>query len=469
MEFYDKLREDVIRIHEFVRRISEGDKSASLIYKGEQVDFIMECLQMFDDRTKVNEVINGCIENETWGLLAMYLAEKSLYGGVDTFMLNQYARIPVELRAPLISVMCYEYKWSNEQLNDLFVELVINEGIVSDSFKESSEEYLEVYYPLGWNETAKEALNNPCWFLNEDDAIAYCVYSKLFFAKSMNIGDCKLFGEGEIEGIDHIKTRILSGLIKKKDVLEYLCPSDFLPEYSLQKNIIQNQAVTDIRETNEALIELQEQNIVKGILAMNGKCNESYDDFYSFAENSLTEVKNLCEKAGLPAYETDNSVYERPAKTAEEIASLIRGYSRMTPEKALENANEIIENATGAEWTTTAPIFRETEPGKYYRGISYSVYDNKYEVCYCHDTGHWTGPVPCDEEEIEHFIFSICAIDLNSESDTLEECMHYSAEERYLDQLEVLSLEEENRRLRKKIEDLEYQIMILKAEKEESR
>ena len=469
MEFYDGLREDVIRIHEFVRRISDGDKSASLMYKDEQVDFIMECLQMFDDRTKVNDVLNGCIENETWGLLAMYLAEKSLYGGVETFMMNQYTRIPSKLRAPLISIMCYEYKWSNEQLNDLFVELVISEGCISDSFKESSEEYLEVYYPLGWNESAKEALSNPCWFLNENDAIAYCVYSKLFFAKSMNISDYHLFGNGEIEGIDHIKTRILSGLIKKKDVLEYLSPCDFLPDFSIQKNIIQNQTVTDIKETNEAFIELQEQDIVDGILAMNGKCNESYDDFYSLAENNLSEIKRLCEKAGLPAYETDYSVYERPAKTAKEIAGLIRGYSRMTPEKALANANEIIEHAPGAEWTTTATIFRETEPGQYYRGIAYSVYENKYVMCYCHDTGHWTGPIPCDEEETEHFIPSIYAIDLNSESDTLKECMDYSLEEGYLEKWEELSLEEENRRLKKKIKDLEYQIMILNAEKDESK
>lgn len=466
MEFYDGLRDDVIRINEFVRRISEGDNSASLMYTVEQIDFIKECLQMFDDRTKVNQIINGCIENQTWGLLAMYLAEKSLYGGVDTFILNQYIRIPAELRASLVSIVCYEYKWSNEPLNDLFVELVISEGCVSDSFKESSEEYLEVYYPLGWNETAKEALNNPCWFLSEGDAIAYCLYSKLFFAKSMNLGDYHLFGNGEIEGIDHIKTRILSGSIKKKDVLEYLSPCDFLPDFSIQKNIIQNQAVMDIKETNESFIELQELNIVDGILAMNGKSDESYDDFYGLAEKYLFEIKKLCEMAGLPAYETDYSGYERPAKTVKEISSMIRGYSRMTPEKALENANEIMENAPGAEWTKTASIFRETLPGKYYRGIAYSVYMNKYVTCYCHDNGHWTGPIPCDEEEIEHFVPSIYAIDLNSESDTLEECMGKRSEECCLEQMTELSLEEENRRLKKRIEDLEFQVMMLKAELE---
>lgn len=54
------------------------------------------------------------------------------------------------------------------KLNAIFFDTLEKNPYFMDEVKEM-EDVIIVYYPLGWNETIEGAVNNPCWFLDDDD------------------------------------------------------------------------------------------------------------------------------------------------------------------------------------------------------------------------------------------------------------------------------------------------------------
>ena len=256
MEFYDGLLKELSKFDEFVDRAQNDDLSLATVYGMEKSKFILYAMSQQDNKKLILKLLDGCIRKEIWGFLSFMLVDCSSYMGVDTFIIKNIQRIPKELQASIIAILCYGQKWMNSTLNELFLELLKKQGCPSDRIQGIEEDEIKVYYPLGWNESIEAAVKNPCWHLAMDSAARYCMFSKFYYSrKNENIKDYTMFGDGEIHGINTVKMRMLKGKIKKSDIIGYIDPSILYGDFLPLENIFQNQSVYDVEIIEQGLAE----------------------------------------------------------------------------------------------------------------------------------------------------------------------------------------------------------------------
>lgn len=359
---------------EFVDRAKNEDLSLATVYGMEKSKFILYAMSQQDNKKLILKLLDGCIRKEIWGFLSFMLVDCSSYTGVDTFIIKNIQRIPKELQASIIAILCYGQKWMNSTLNELFLELLKKQGCPSDRIQGIEDDEIEVYYPLGWNESIELAVKNPCWHLAMDSAARYCMFSKFYYSrKDKNIKDYTMFGEGEIHGINTVKMRMLKGKIKKSDILGYLdlgiLYGDFLP----LDNIFQNQSVYDIEIIDQGDAESEEvHELVCYLLATNDDL-DCDDGIVSYADDLLEKLLEGCEKGEIPAYtpvsEISNKIMEKPA----DVAKLLRARARATQGDALKTAKAICKAEKNAKLVYANSKGYKKRKGFYYRGLGYSA------------------------------------------------------------------------------------------------
>lgn len=379
-----------------------------------------------DNKKLILKLLDGCIRKEIWGFLSFMLVDCSSYTGVDTFIIKNIQRIPKELQASIIAILCYGQKWMNSTLNELFLELLKKQGCPSDRIQGIEDDEIEVYYPLGWNESIELAVKNPCWHLAMDSAARYCMFSKFYYLrKDKNIKDYTMFGEGEIHGINTVKMRMLKGKIKKSDILGYLDPGILYGDFLPLDNIFQNQSVYDIEIIDQGDAESEEvHELVCYLLATNDDL-DCDDGIVSYADDLLEKLLEGCEKGEIPAYtpvsEISNKIMEKPA----DVAKLLRARARATQGDALKTAKAICKAEKNAKWVYANSKGYKKRKGFYYRGLGYSAYTHQViPMILCYKSDDSIGIYGNEEFQKKHARYTdVFAFDFDSESKTLDECL----------------------------------------------
>lgn len=430
MSFYSKLSVETSKFTEFLNRANEGDLGIGLMYGIEKSKFMMHASASLKDNRNVTKVMEGCIQNELWGFFTFLITQYSSYSGVKKIILKNYEQIPKEFRASIFSVLCYGQKWSDEDLNDVFVDLIADQEEKENNLsaiKDEDEEF-EVYYPLGWGETIYSAINSPCWFYSELDAEAYCLYSKLFYIKNAKIPELKeylkdfyMFGEGELHSVETIKTRILKGKIRKKDVLAVINPEELFDEFLPQTNIIQNQSVYDIEEMEVSDVEEGETDALASLISI---CNDSIDsdELIDLTWDVYDLIIKNCEKFGMPELVKASTVQNREMVLPKDVALLIRTRLRTTQGNAIKVAKALCKTEKNAKWIFSSSQGYRAKRNYFYRGLGYSAYTNKIiSVAFQYVSENKINVISTKEtmEECKDFL-DIFAIDYESESKTLE-------------------------------------------------
>lgn len=411
---------------EFVDRAKNEDLSLATVYGMEKSKFILYAMSQQDNKKLILKLLDGCIRKEIWGFLSFMLVDCSSYTGVDTFIIKNIQRIPKELQASIIAILCYGQKWMNSTLNELFLELLKKQGCPSDRIQGIEDDEIEVYYPLGWNESIELAVKNPCWHLAMDSAARYCMFSKFYYSrKDKNIKDYTMFGEGEIHGINTVKMRMLKGKIKKSDILGYLDPGILYGDFLPLDNIFQNQSVYDIEIIDQGDAESEEvHELVCYLLATNDDL-DCDDGIVRYADDLLEKLLEGCEKGEIPAYtpvsEISNKIMEKPA----DVAKLLRARARATQGDALKTAKAICKAEKNAKWVYANSKGYKKRKGFYYRGLGYSAYTHQViPMILCYKSDDSIGIYGNEEFQKKHARYTdVFAFDFDSESKTLDECL----------------------------------------------
>lgn len=426
MEFYDGLLNELSKFNEFVDRAKDDDLSLATVYGMEKSKFILYAMSQQDNKKLTLKLLDGCIRKEIWGFLSFMLVDCSSYTGVDTFIIKNIQRIPKELQASIIAILCYGQKWMNSTLNELFLELLKKQGCPSDRIQGIEEDEIEVYYPLGWNESIEAAVKNPCWHLAMDSAARYCMFSKFYYSrKNENIKDYTMFGDGEIHGINTVKMRMLKGKIRKSDIIGYIDPSILYGDFLPLENIFQNQSVYDVEIIEQGLAESEEVNELGCYLLATNDDLECDDGIVSYADDLFEKLLESCEKGGIPAYtpvsEISNKIMEKPA----DLAKLLRVRSRVRQGDALKTAKAICKAEKNAKWVYANSKGYKKRKGYYYRGLGYSAYTHQViPMVLCYKSDDSIGIYGNEEFQKKHARYTdIFAFDFDTESKTLEGCL----------------------------------------------
>lgn len=426
MEFYDGLLKELSKFDEFVDRAKSEDISLATVYGMEKSKFILYALSQQDNKKLNLKLLDGCIQKQIWGFLSFLLVDCSSYTGVDTFIIKNIQRIPKELQASIIAILCYGQKWMNSTLNKLFLELLKKQGCPSDRIQGIEEDEIEVYYPLGWNESIEAAIENPCWHLAMDSAARYCMFSKFYYSrKNKDIKDYMMFGEGEIHGINTVKMRMLKGKIRKSDILGYLDPGTLYGDFLPLDNIFQNKSVYDIEIIDQCDAESEEVHELVCYLLATVNDDFECDGLVDYADDLFEKLLEGCEKGGIPAYtpvsEISNKIMEKPA----DVAKLLRVRARATQGDALKAAKAICKAEKNAKWVYANSKGYKKRKGYYYRGLGYSAYTHQViPMVICYKSDDSIGIYGNEEFQKKHARYTdIFAFDFDTESKTLEGCL----------------------------------------------
>ena len=426
MEFYDGLLRELNKFDEFVDRAKNDDISLATVYGMEKSKFILYAMSQQDNKKLILKLLDGCIQKEIWGFLTFLLVDCSSHKGIDSFIIKNIKRIPKELQASIIAILCYGQKWTNSNLEHLFLELLKKQGCPSDRIHGIEGEEIEVYYPLGWNESIENAIKNPCWHLAMDSAARYCMFSKFYYSrKNENIKDYSMFGEGEIHGINTVKMRMLKGKIRKSDILGYIDPSILYGDFLPLENIFQNQSVYDVEIIEQGIAESEEVNELGCYLLATNDDLDCDDGIVNYADDMFEKLLEGCEKGGIPAYtpvsEISNKIMEKPA----DVAKLLRIRARVTQGDALKAANAICKAEKNAKWVYACSQGYKKRKGFYYRGLGYSAYTHQVlPMILCYKSDDSIGIYSNEEFQKKHARYTdVFAFDFETESKTLEECL----------------------------------------------
>lgn len=425
MEFYDGLLNELSKFNEFVDRAKDDDLSLATVYGMEKSKFILYAMSQQDNKKLILKLLDGCIQKEIWGFLSFMLVDCSSYKGVDTFITKNINRIPKELQASVIAILCYGQKWTNSNLGNLFLELLKKQGCPSDRLQGIKEDEIEVYYPLGWNESIEAAVKNPCWHLAMDSAARYCMFSKFYYSrKNENIKDYCMFGDGEIHSINTVKMRMLKGKIRKSDILGYLDPGMLYGDFLPLDNIFQNRSVYDIEIVDQGTVESEEVGELGSYLAATNE-ELDCDEIFDYADELFDKLLEGCEKGGIPEFtpvsEINNKVMEKPA----DIAKLLRVRVRATQGDALKSAKAICKAEKNAKWVYACSGGYKRRKGFYYRGLGYSAYTHQViPMILCYKSDDNIGIYGNEEFQKKHARYTdVFAFDFETESKTLEGCL----------------------------------------------
>ena len=425
MEFYDGLLNELSKFNEFVDRAKDDDLSLATVYGMEKSKFILYAMSQQENKKLILKLLDGCIQKEIWGFLSFMLVDCSSYKGVDTFITKNINRIPKELQASIIAILCYGQKWTNSNLGNLFLELLKKQGCPSDRIQGINEDEIEVYYPLGWNESIEAAVKNPCWHLAMDSAARYCMFSKFYYSrKNENIKDYTMFGDGEIHGINTVKMRMLKGKIRKSDIIGYIDPSILYGDFLPLENIFQNQSVYDVEIIEQGLVESEEVGELGSYLAATNE-ELDCDEIFDYADELFDKLLEGCENGGIPEFtpvsEINNKVMEKPA----DLAKLLRVRVRATQGDALKSSRAICKAEKNAKWVYACSGGYKRRKGFYYRGLGYSAYTHQVmPVILCYKSDDSIGIYGNEEFQKKHARYTdIFAFDFETESKTLEGCL----------------------------------------------
>lgn len=426
MEFYDGMINELIKFNDFVHRVIKDDFSLASVYGIEKTVFIFNTISQCKNKQFNLKLLDECIQKEIWGFLTFMLVEYSSHKSIDTFMMKNIVRIPKELQASIIAILCYGQKWTNSNLKNLFLESLATQSCPSDRIQGIEEDEIEVYYPLGWNESIETAVKNPCWHLAMDSAARYCLFSKFYYSrKNEKIQNYTMFGEGEIHNINTVKMRMLKGKIRKTDILGYIDPGMFYEDFLSLDNIFQNQSVYDVEIIEKGVAESEElHELVNYLLATNDDldCN---DDIVSYADDLFEKLLEGCEKGGIPAYtpvsEISNKIMEKPA----DVAKLLRVRARAKQGDAIKTAKAICKSEKNAKWVYANSKGYKKRKGYYYRGLGYSAYTHQViPMILCYKSDDSIGIYGNEEFQKKHARYTdVFAFDFDSESKTLDECL----------------------------------------------
>lgn len=374
---------------------------------------VYRTMGQISDENNIPRILYDCIKNEVWGLVAYILATYSSRKGVDTALINNYKSIPNELKASLLSIECIGLKWTNLKLNDLFLESIKQ----NNQHKKESRDSVTVYYALGWNEDIITAFNNPCWFEAFEDACNFCFLSQIHFSKYKKEISSSLFFDGELHGINTLKTRVLVGKIDKKDILAEINPRE-LSEYFCDIHcIIQNKKVYDIYEAPT-------QDVIEGELLSLKEAVDFLEDMQNLdPSNIYDEIIASCEDAGLPKKYPLDKIKNKSIESQQDIANLIMACIRMKKRDVVRSSREICKSDKNTKWIYSKSDGYKWKKDYFYKGLYYSYINNEFFVSilrykgknnfeiFAEDLSHIS--IPC----IEYI-----ALDYESESTSFQEC-----------------------------------------------
>lgn len=339
-------------------------------------------------------------------------------------MLNNLDSIPSDLKAPLLSILCYGYKWTDKKLDTVFLDSLEKNPYFIDEVKEM-EDVITVYYPLGWNETIEETINNPCWFIDEDDLFKYALYTKMFYTPGGYDNEKKKFGRGELFGLNTVKTRFLIGRIRKKDILAVVNPASLDEDFLSQRNIIQNKAVYDVHIGDPLVLYDWELNMIRYTV---NKTEESddYDDLEEKASCYYEEILSACCKAGIPESCSEEEMQNRGVTEPKDLANILRVYVSVKSGEALKTAKGICKAQPNARWILSSSPGYKMRKGYFYRGIFFSAYKNAFfPVIFRNDgTESYALYSKAAIEEEFHGFYQLIATDFDTESRSYEDCFH---------------------------------------------
>lgn len=450
MGFYDRL--NVYKSH-FLYMLSEGILNGTSSFSEDQMAFFTYAVSKLHDRKVTTKLMFGSIQNEMWGLLSFLLADNASFKGVNTTFLNNLDSIPAELKAPLLSILCYGYKWTDMKLNTVFLDTLEKNPYFIDEVKEM-EDVITVYYPLGWNETIEEAINNPCWYVDEEDLFRYTMYSKMVYCIGGYDNEEKKFGNGELFGLNTVKSRFLIGRLKKKDILAVINPSTLYEDFLSQRNVIQNHTVYDVFIGDTLVMHDWEMNLVLDSVELN-KEELDFDDVEETANLYYEGMLSACIKAGIPETCSEEEMQNRIIADPKELAMLLRVYVNIKKGDALKKAKGICKAQPNARWVLSSSPGYRMRKGYFYRGLFFSAYKNVFFPVIFRNDGNESYALfsPASIEEEFHGFYQLIATDFDTEARSYEECFAKCRKIAGIDQ--------------KPVKNTEYQIQYVKEEMSE--
>lgn len=434
MAFYSKLLYETKKFDNFLKLVGKDNSEAFSIYGIANLKFIFHATDVLKNNKKnITKVLEGCIDKELWGFFTFLLTVYASYDGVEKVVMKNYQKLPRDLQAGIVSVLCYCQKWTHPKMNDLFLELAINQDRKDDALDEIESDVIDVYYPLRWGESIETAIHNPCWFYSEVDAEAYCINSKMYSSKKANnipeltefLNDFFMYGEGENKSSLYIADRIIKAKISKKDVIAFI-DTDNLFDFVPQKNIIQNSSVYDITALSRSDVEEGEVDYLSTLLTAYNKDDDLNDDEY---EDRLWDIYDLiienCEKAGMPETVSSIQVMNKEMVSPNEVALLIRTRLRADKSNALKVAKEICRLEKNAKWIYSSSQGYKPKRGYFYRGLCYSSYSNKiFAVAFQYLKNDGIRVFTKEPSFSDHKEFSdVFAVDFHTEAKTLDGCL----------------------------------------------
>lgn len=418
MEIFEPLLKEVNAYNEFIDYVEKEDDLSLSGWSNEQIGFTLYAISEMENSKMLSKLIHSCLTYKTWGLLIHLLTESSSQKGVITWTLNNYDQLPEELQAGIVAIVCYGNKWANKKLNSLFFEL-IKKLVNSSGEQNTDEETVDIYYPLGWNESIIDAIHNPCWYSSKEDAFVVCFYSKLYFCRSLNLKNDEsyvMFGRGERKDVDCIKTYVLRATVKKRDIVATMTPEILNIGFLPVRNLIFDQ-ILDVELVNADEMHFNELSCLQSYL--DEKSTEVTDETVELYDKMLL----CCEKAGLPSFTDPEEVTGKVLQKPNEIAKMLRLADRMKLSEAMSIAKRINKGIPGGKWTCTYGVGYKTKLNYYYSCICYSPFSCVFQVVIGQYMGKTDFKLTLNDEQqrLLNGMVTIVAIDYETESETFEE------------------------------------------------
>lgn len=417
MEIFEPLVKEVNEYAEFLDNVAKEDLSLSL-FSNDQIGFMAYAIYEMSNPNKASKLIQGCLFYKTWGLLVHILVETSSKKGVITWTLNNYDQLPEKLQPGFVALVCYGNKWMDKKLNSLFFKL-IKEMLNSTDEQNTDEETVDIYYPLGWNESIIDALHNPCWYASKESAVMTCFYSKLYFCRSMNLKKdetYEMFGKGERKDVDCIKTHVLRATVKKCDIVATMNPEILDIGFFPVRNLVFDQ-ISDIELMNAEETKINELTCLQSYLDENS--TEITDETTELYDKMI----QCCERAGLPSFTDPEEVAGKILQKPGEIAKMLRLTDRIKQSEAMSIAKRINKGIPGGKWTCTYGVGYKTKLNYYYSCLCYSPFSCMFQVVMGQYMGETDFKLALNDEFQQLFngMVTIVAIDYETESATFEE------------------------------------------------
>lgn len=509
MPYYEKLEKEMHILQTYLLKIAEKKYDSDYMYDETTRNVISKiCLELISKKPDYPKIIDECIKWKRWDMLITVMNICPTKKGVINTILKNYERIDPMYQGQVLTFLCYLLKWSNQELNDVTLQVLKKQNMKPEIPETDNDGVLAVYYPLGWNESIIEAMHNPCWCSTAEEAAAWCVRSKSFCSKTIDLPKEYIAGENEYNDIDLIKTRILKAKIKKEDVLAVIDRKSLNTKIILpQTNIIQHNAVYDPKLLGAEDTEDLQINYIFPFVAKKYE-GKSIDEVDNLAGNIYDRLNLNCEKKGLPAFVDVETLQNRKMEAAKDVALLIRARSRMTQKEAVDRASQICNFNKNAKWIITGSPKYKLKKGYYYRALGYSDYDNTLNAVLIRAKSQNSIDVVTTQAMVDKFhgFLGVFAIDYESEGTTNKECQmkcfqmmgrtqkenevvkkrELTAEEKealkkeYLAELEEMvrseiqqkddlieSSKNENEKLRQKVEEMSQQISELQRQVEQ--